>query len=121
MQGQNPPHDILIYTGTERQIDLVSNTGAAPGRIALFHLDDGANDVGVGPFGSGLGPLLWRKQKLILSPDQRPMEIQQCRRLKRNGRTSQTRRLYKQSAEPGDESIPNPQIGCTAMAAIQNQ
>jgi len=55
MLRQDPAHDILVYTGAERQIDLIGNTWAAPRRIALFHLDHGANDVDIWSFRSGLG------------------------------------------------------------------
>ena len=43
-----------INASAEGQIDLFGNTRTAPTRIALFHLDHGANDVGFGSFWSGL-------------------------------------------------------------------
>src|SRR5262245_23950001 len=45
MLGQNPPDNILIYRCPKRQVDLLGNTWTSPGRIAPFHLDNGANDV----------------------------------------------------------------------------
>ena len=52
---QDPANDILINTRAECPIDLLGDSRAAPGRIPLFHLDHGTNDVSIRPFRSGLG------------------------------------------------------------------
>ena len=55
MLRQNPANHVLIDTCAEGQIDLIGDTQAAPSRIALFHLDNGASDLRIWSLWSGLG------------------------------------------------------------------
>ena len=75
-QGENPPDHILIYRGREGEIDLVSDTWAAPGWISALHLNDSANDVRIWTFRIWLDCPSWRKQMPILSPHQSAMKTQ---------------------------------------------
>jgi hypothetical protein len=61
MQGENPPNHILIYTGAERQVDLLGNSWRTPVRIALFHFNDCADDVSLWTLWPWFPPVLWRK------------------------------------------------------------
>jgi hypothetical protein len=51
-RAQNPADHILINSGSESQIDLTGNLGASPGWIALFHLDNSANQISRWTFGT---------------------------------------------------------------------
>src|SRR5262249_11256212 len=108
-----------INRNAECEINLLGNTWATPGQVALFHLDNGANDVVIGSFRARLGRLLWRKQKPIISPNQCAMETQQRRRLQRNSRRTQTCGFQKKRTDPDDQSVPAPQIGGTLASAIE--
>jgi hypothetical protein len=63
MHGENPPNDILIYRRPKLDVDLLDNAWAAPGRIALLHLNDRADDIRLWTLWSWLAPALWRKQQ----------------------------------------------------------
>ena len=54
MLSEDAPDGILINTGVKRQIDLVSNMGTAPGRIALLQLNNQPIKSAAGPFGPSL-------------------------------------------------------------------
>jgi len=42
MSGKNPADDdILINRGSESQVDLIGDLRRSPGRISLFHFDNG--------------------------------------------------------------------------------
>ena len=79
MHCQNPAYDVLVDIDTEGLLDLLGDTGTAPRRIALFHLDNGANDVRIWTSWPGLGLPLWRKQQGVLSLYEHVMEPQQSR------------------------------------------
>jgi hypothetical protein len=70
---------------------------------------------------AGLDLPLWRKQELILSLDERAMEIQHGRRLKCDGRTHKTLGLYQQRTEADNHTIPNLQVACASPRATQDQ
>jgi len=54
MQSQDASDRILINSGSEREIDLIRDMWRSPAWIALFHLDNGANQIGRRTFGPGL-------------------------------------------------------------------
>jgi hypothetical protein len=58
VEGENPTNHILIYSGSESQVDLIGNLGTSPGWIAPFHLDDSANQIGRWTFGTWFCSLL---------------------------------------------------------------
>src|SRR5262245_11857167 len=64
---QDPANDILINTSAERQIDLLGDSRAAPGRIPPFHFNNGANHVCVWTFWSWLRAAFWRKQQPVFA------------------------------------------------------
>jgi hypothetical protein len=70
MDGENPPNCILVNGCSESQIDLLGDLGTSPGRIALFHLHDGVDQVCRWAFGAWLCSLLWREQQSVLSLNQ---------------------------------------------------
>jgi hypothetical protein len=55
MLGKNPPDDILINRGPERQIDLVGDVRTSPGRIALFPFDNRTDQICRRTFRTRLG------------------------------------------------------------------
>jgi hypothetical protein len=55
---QDASNDTLINCGPESQIDLFGNMWTSLGRIALFHLDNPADQIGCVPFRTGLSFLL---------------------------------------------------------------
>jgi hypothetical protein len=54
-QGENAAHHILINRGSEGEIDFVGDPRAAPGRISLLHLGNGANDIRIGTLWTWIG------------------------------------------------------------------
>lgn len=54
MAGENAPNNVLIDLDAERQGDLLRNSRAAPGLIAILHLDHNFNQFVAGSLGSGL-------------------------------------------------------------------
>ena len=80
--GQNAPDDILINTYSERQIDLLGDMWTSPGRIALFHRDNRADQIRCWAFRSRLAFLFWRKQQPIFTLHERAMKNQQGQRPK---------------------------------------
>jgi hypothetical protein len=102
VESKNPPNHILIYRGTERHVDLIGNLGASPGGIALFHLDNSADQIGRWTFGTWFCSLLWRKQQSILSLNQSAMKAQQRRWLEENGDTRESAWLNPERAKSGD-------------------
>jgi hypothetical protein len=77
VEGENPADHALINRGAESQVDLIRNLEASPGRIASFHLDDSADQIGLRAFGTWFCSPLWRKQQLILALNQGAMKAQQ--------------------------------------------
>jgi hypothetical protein len=52
--GEDTPHDVLVDGNAEGQGDLLSNPGATPRRIPLFHVDDRGHDFLSGSLWTGL-------------------------------------------------------------------
>ena len=61
MDGATLANHILINSGSESEVDLIGNLGASPGWIALFHLDDSANQIGRWTFGDLVLFAAWAK------------------------------------------------------------
>jgi hypothetical protein len=111
VKGENPANHILINSSSERQVDLISNLGASPSRIALFHLDDRANQLGRWTFGTWFCSLLWRKQPSILSLNKSAMKAQQRGWFEEKGYALEAGWLSPQRTESGDKTIPDAEIG----------
>ena len=59
MLSQDAPRDILINTGSKRQIDLVGNMWTAPGRITQLHLNNRTDQIGCRTFRTRFIFLFW--------------------------------------------------------------
>jgi hypothetical protein len=105
MLGKNPADDILINGGPERQIDLFSDTRASPDRIALFHLDNRADQIGCGPFRTRLGFLIGREQQPIFSVHQCAMKVQQRGWLQRDRDSAKPTRPNPKRTDSSDQPI----------------
>jgi hypothetical protein len=121
VERQDPADHILINRDSERQVDLICNLGASPGWIALFHLDDSANQIRRLTFWTWFVSLLGRKQQPILPLNQSAMEAQQRGRLEENGGTSEPAWLNPERAESGDEPISDAEIGCSLTRTVHDQ
>ena len=121
MQGQNPANHILINRSSESQVDLLGDTRTSPGRIALFHFDNGPDQIRRWSFRSGLGSVFWRKQQPILSLHQRAMKIQQCRWLEGDCHPAKPTRLDPKRTESGDQPIQDAEIRCAPARTVQDQ
>ena len=56
--AEDPSNRVFVDWDVEGQGDLLGNAWAAPGGIALLHLEDGFNEFFVGPLASGPTPAL---------------------------------------------------------------
>jgi hypothetical protein len=108
MKSQNASHYVLVDHDTEGQGDLLRNSGTSPGGIALFHLDDGINNVPSGPFWARFPWGSWRKKEAVFPILQRLVEAQQRGGLKDDCGTDQTGGAYQQRAEPSDDAVGYP-------------
>jgi len=75
--GENAPHHVLVHGNTEGQSDLLRDPWTSPGRVALFHVDDGGDDLLARPLAAGLRRPLGREELAILPLYQRSMHAQQ--------------------------------------------
>jgi len=76
-RGENAPHHILVDGNPERQGHLLRDPRTAPGRVPLFHDDDGGHDFLSRSLAARLLPHLGREQTAIFPLRQRSMEAQQ--------------------------------------------
>jgi len=109
--GENPADHLPINSGSESEIDLTGNLRASPGWIALFHLDNSANQISRWTFGTWFTSLPWRKQQSILSLNQSAMKTQQRGWLEEDGNTSEPAWPNPERAESGNQPIPEAGIG----------
>ena len=56
--GENPSNNVFVDGDVESQGNLLSDSRAAPGGIALLHLDNSVDEFFVGSVWSGLTPVL---------------------------------------------------------------
>ena len=56
--GEDPSNNVFVDGDVKSQGNLLSNSRAAPGGIALLHLDDDVDEFFVGPLWSGLTAML---------------------------------------------------------------
>jgi hypothetical protein len=119
--GENPSNHVFVDGDVESPGNLLSNTWATPGGIALLHLDDGFDEFFVGSPGSGLAPALRGEKQAVLALGQDLVKVQKGRRLQHDGRTDQPGRPHKKGAAAGDEAIRKAEIGSTLTRAIEDQ
>src|SRR5215470_17058681 len=121
MEGENPANHILINTSSERQVDLLGNFGASPGRVTLFHIDHRADQVARWALGSWFHSSLWRKQQPILSLNQSAMKTQQRGWLEQNRDLPKPTWPNPERTESGNEPIPDAEIGRPSTRTIKDQ
>ena len=78
--GENPSINVFVDGDVESHGNLLSDSRAAPGGIALLHLDDGFNEFFVGPLWSGLTSALGGEEQAIFSIPHNLVEVQESRR-----------------------------------------
>jgi hypothetical protein len=98
---------------------LIGNLGTPPSWIALFHLDDSADQIGRWAFWSWFCSQIWRKQEPILSLNQSAMKTQQCGWLEENGDTPKPAWLNPERTESGNQPIPDAEIARPAPRTIK--
>jgi hypothetical protein len=121
MDGQNPADHILIYRSSERQVDLLGNLGASPGRITPFHIDHSVDQVDRWALGSWFHSPLWRKQQSILSLNQSAMKTQQGGWLKQNRDLPKPTWPNPERTESGNKPISDAQIRRPSTRTVQDQ
>src|SRR5215472_1783691 len=67
MGGQDAPNDVFIDRDAERQSNLLSDSRAAPGGIALFGGDDRVNEFLRRTLGTGFAPTFRREEQAVLA------------------------------------------------------
>jgi hypothetical protein len=121
MGGQDAPDYVFINGDAESQGNLLSDSRAAPGWIALFCADHGIDEFFGGSLWTGLTPALRRKQYVVFLVYESFVEVQQGRGSQYDCRTAQTRRPHEQGAQSCDETIGCPEIRRSLVGSIQDQ
>jgi len=119
--GENPSNHVFVDGDVESQGNLLSNARAAPGGIALLHLDDGFDEFFVGASGSGLAPAFRGEKQAVLALGQDLLKVQKGRRLQHDRRTDKPGRPHKQSTPTGHEAIREAKLGSAMARAIEDQ
>ena len=105
MRGQDAPNDVFIDGDAERQSNLLSDSRAAPGGIALLGGENRVNEFLGGTLGTGLAPAFRGEKQAVLALGRDLVKVQKGRRFQNDGRTDQPGRPHKQSAPTGDDAI----------------
>ena len=121
MSGQETPNDVFIDGEAERQSNLLSDSRAAPGGIALLGGENRVNEFFAGTLGTGLAPAFRGEEQAVLALGHDLVKAQESRRLQNKGRTDQPGRRYKQRAPTGDEAIREAEIGGALAGAMEDQ
>jgi len=119
--GENPSNHVFVDGDVESQGHLLSDARAAPGGIALLHLDDGFDEFFVGASGSGLAPAFRGEKQAVLALGQDLLKVQKGRRLQHDRRTDKPGRPHKQSTPTGHEAIREAKLGSAMARAIEDQ
>jgi hypothetical protein len=121
MRGQDPPNHVFIDGDAERPSNLLSDSGAAPGRIALFGGDNRVHEFLGRTFGTGLVPAFRGEEPAVLALGQDLVKAQEGRRFQNDGGTDEPGRPQEQSAPTGDDAIREAEIGSALARAIEDQ
>ena len=95
MSGQDTPNDVFIDGEAERQSNLLSDSRAALGGIALLGGENRVNEFFAGTLGTGLAPAFRGEKQAVLALGQDPVKVQKSRRLQDDGRMDQPGRPHK--------------------------
>jgi hypothetical protein len=76
MPGQDAPNEVFIDRDAERQSNLLSDSGAAPGGIALFGGDDRVNEFLGRTHGTGLAPAFGGEEQSVFVLGQDLVKVQ---------------------------------------------
>ena len=105
VSGQDAPNDGFIDGNAERQSNLLSDSRAAPGGIALLGSENRVNEFFGGTLETRLAPAFRGEKPAVLALGQDLVKVQKGRRLQNDGRTDQPGRPHKESAPTGDDAI----------------
>ena len=67
MPGQDAPNEVFIDRDAERQSNLLSDSGAAPGGIALLGGDNRLNEFFGRALGAGLAPAFGGEEQSVFA------------------------------------------------------
>jgi hypothetical protein len=104
----------------ERPGNLLSDSRAAPGGIALLGGDNRINEFFGRAPGAGLEPALRREEQAVLALGKDLVKVQKGGRLQNDGGTEEPRRPYKQSAPTGDDAIREAEIRSALARTIED-
>jgi len=76
MPGQDAPNEVFIHRDAERQSNLLSDSGAAPGGMTLLGGDDRVPEFWGRTLGPGLAPAFRREKQAVLALDQNVVKVQ---------------------------------------------
>ena len=119
--GENPSNDIFIDGDAERPGNLLRDSRAAPGGIALLGSDNRINEFFGRAPGTGLEPALRREEQSVLALGKDLVKVQKGRRRQNDGRTEQPGRPHKESAPSGDDAIRKAEIRSALARAMEDQ
>ena len=119
--GQDAPNDIFIDGNAERPGNLLRDSRAAPGRIALLGGDNRIHEFFGRALGTGLESALRGEEHAVLALGKDLMKVQKGRRLQTDGGTDRPRRPHKESAPTGDDAIREAEIRSVLARAMEDQ
>jgi len=121
MGCENSANDVLVDVDTEGQGNLLGNARASPTWIALFHFNNGTNQIRARAFRSRPGSAFCGKQKPVFSMNQSAMKVEKRRWFHRDCGSHQSSRQHKYRAPSGDKPVRGAEIRPSASGTIQNQ
>jgi hypothetical protein len=85
MNREYPANTVFVQVQSERQVDLLSNAGAAVSRVAPFHLDNGIDDFFGRAYWAWIASAVWGIQLSVLPFLHSSVKPEQGRWLDNNG------------------------------------
>src|SRR5262249_19366274 len=102
---ENAPHHILVDGNPEGQGHLLRDPWTPPGRVPLFHVDDGGHDFLSGSLAARLLPHPGREQTAIFPLRQRSMEAQQRGGFQHDRGTNHPAWAHEERTDADDQAI----------------
>ena len=101
--------------------NLLSDSRAAPGGMALLGGDNRVDEFFGRTLGSGPAPAFGGEEQAVLALGEDLVKVQQGGRFQNDGRTDQPGGPQEQSAPTGNDTIREAEVGSAVAGAIEDQ
>ena len=119
--GQHSADHILVELDAEGRRDVQCDAPAAEAWIAPLQFDDRLDELRGGSLGTGLAAPLGREQRLVLAPDQGPLESEACRGPEGYGDLLDSRASKEQRPEAEQDAVARRQVRSSSSRAGENE